>query len=187
MTSASSSSTAACPADAGNVYEELGGHAGIRGAVNAVVAAELQNADIASYFFYQSDAGAREGHPNVDQIEECFADFIESALGAGSYPLTLTADAGNGGAAYTCRDLGTAHRDLQIDEGTYVTFLTIAAGKLAGTGDGGLHVSPCLVNVLAGALTSSSVEGAVITNPSDAGLQAFPGSVDAAIKLDATY
>src|ERR1700679_133812 len=44
--------------DAGpsTLYSRLGGHAGIRGAVNAIVGQELENADINSYFFFQAGA-----------------------------------------------------------------------------------------------------------------------------------
>jgi hypothetical protein len=169
----------------GTIYTRLGGHDGIRAAVNAVVAAELTNADIASYFFFQAGAPGN-GHPTANQISECFADLVGfSVSGPETYPTKVGADGGlatDGGAnEFTCRSLVTAHRALKIDKNTFNTFIGIAGTVLTAA-----KVCPADIVTLAGALEGSSTS--IITvdgGPPDA--EAFPGSVDAAKKLDATY
>lgn len=167
----SSSSGAGNPADAGGkadasgLYERLGGHSGIRSAVDAIVAAELQNQDIATYFFFQSGAPAN-GHPTADQIEECFTDLVAGAAGGPeTYPTTITTDAGS----YTCRSLQAIHAPLMISGGTFDTFVMIAGSTLMSAG-----VSSADVTTLASVLEGTRpqvVAGAL----SDAGLQPFPG------------
>ena len=76
-TDASSGDSSAC--SEGTIYTRLGGHAGIRGAVNAIVAAELADPDIVTYFFFQTTPPA-PGHPTADQIEECFTDIVGAAV-----------------------------------------------------------------------------------------------------------
>src|SRR5271170_8284265 len=75
------SDSGAAHADAGTLYERLGGHAGIRSAVNAVVQAELGDPDLASYFFNQVAMPVPAGHPTVDQLSECFTDQLANAAG----------------------------------------------------------------------------------------------------------
>ncbi len=163
------------PGDAGTLYTRLGGHAGIRMAVNAVVAAELMNADIASYFFFQPGAPAN-GHPTADQIEECFTDLVGSAAGGPEqYPTTYTSEAG----VYTCRSMTTSHRALQINTGTFNSFVTIASGVLTSAGVSGTDIA-----TLGGALLATEAQ---IVTAGDGGAQAFPGNVDAASQLDATW
>ncbi len=171
--SASGSSTsvsAKCDYDAGTgqgLYQRLGGHAGIRAAVNAVVGKELKNADIGSYFFNQTNPPTA-GHPTADQIEECFTDFVGNALGGPEqYPTTLDADAG-GGTTYACRDLKTAHAKLEINGGTFTEFLVIAGGELATLG-----VCPQDINLLAGALEGTAPD--IVTIDGGA-LEAYPGA-----------
>ncbi len=165
--------------DAGTLYTRLGGHAGILAAVHAVVTAELANADIASYFFFQAGAPAN-GHPTRAQIEECFTDLLGSiAGGTETYPATVVSEAGS----YTCRSLANAHSNLSIDQGTFATFVTIAAGELTTLG-----VKPADLATIGGALEAS--EGLIVTldgGVHDAGdaAQLFPGSIDAASKVDA--
>ena len=158
------------PADAGStLYGRLGGHAGIRGAVNAIVAAELQNADIASYFFFQAGAPGN-GHPTADQIEECFTDLVGSAAGGPeTYPATLTGDAGS----YTCRSMQSIHAPLLISGGTFDTFVMIAGQTLASAG-----VSSADVNTLAGALIATKSQ-IVTSSLADAGTEPFPGDAGA--------
>ncbi len=158
------------PTDAGStLYGRLGGHAGIRSAVNAIVAAELQNADIASYFFFQGGAPGN-GHPTADQIEECFTDLVGNAAGGPeTYPATITGDAGS----YTCRSMQAIHAPLLISGGTFDTFVMIAGATLSGAG-----VSSADVATLASVLVSTKPQ---IVTPSvaDAGLEPFPGDAGA--------
>jgi len=169
----------------GTIYTRLGGHDGIRAAVNAVVTAELKNADIASYFFFQGGAPAN-GHPTSNQIEECFTDLVGFSIsGTETYPTKVGADGGiatDGGALeFTCRTLATAHRALKIDKNTFNTFIAIAGTTLTT-----LNVCPADIATLAGALEASSTSIVTVDGgPPDA--QAFPGSIDAASKLDATF
>jgi hypothetical protein len=169
----SSSSTAATDDDAGKpttdagstLYSRLGGHAGIRSAVDAIVAKELANDDIASYFYFQAGA-PKNGHPTADQIEECFTDFVASAAGGTEkYPETIKTDAGS----FTCRDMSTIHQPLMISGGTFDTFVMIAGTELAA-----LKVSSADIATLAGALESTKSD-IVDSKFNDAGLQTHPG------------
>jgi hypothetical protein len=157
--------------DAGpTLYERLGMHDGIRKAVNAIVAAELQNQNIASYFFFQAHAPGN-GHPTADQVEECFTDFVGVAVGGPEvYPTTVVTDAGS----FTCRALTTIHAPLLISGGTFDTFVMIAGVTLATN-----NVSAADVTTLANALVST--KSSVITaSLADAGLQPYPGDGGAA-------
>ncbi|HSY21109.1 MAG TPA: hypothetical protein VK841_03295 [Polyangiaceae bacterium] len=166
---ATTSDADAGPPDSGTtttLYQRLGGHAGIRNAVNAIVAAELMNQDIASYFFFQSGAPGN-GHPTADQIEECFTDLVGSAaMGPETYPTTITTDAG----AYTCRSMQAIHAPLLISGGTFDTFVMIAGSTLASAG-----VSSDDVATLASVLDST--KPAIVTSSlADAGLEPYPGN-----------
>jgi truncated hemoglobin YjbI len=109
------------------LYQRLGNHAGIRSAVDHIVQAELGDPKIASFFFNQVATPIPAGHPNVDQLSECFTDLLASAAGGPEmYPTTVTDDAGS----FTCRDLVAIHRPLHISGGTFDTFVMIAAGEL---------------------------------------------------------
>src|SRR5207237_7957991 len=77
-TTTSSSAAATC-SDAGTLYTRLGGHAGIRGAVDAVVKAELMDPNEVTYFFWQIHPTA--GHPSADQVSECFTDLLAGVAG----------------------------------------------------------------------------------------------------------
>lgn len=139
------------------------------------------NADIASYFFYQTaESTPPGGHPTPAQIEECFTDLLGNVAGGPEqYPTTLAADAGG---PYTCRSLTEAHRDLQINAGTFNAFIAIAGGVLTKAG-----VAPADITTIAGALVGA--QSSIVTStsgPAD-GATPFPGSVDAALQLDSTF
>ncbi|MGA7120279.1 MAG: hypothetical protein WBY94_09290 [Polyangiaceae bacterium] len=169
-TGSSTPDTGSTETGASTLYGRLGGHAGIRGAVNAIVAAELQNADIASYFFFQQGAPAN-GHPTADQIEECFTDLVGSAAGGPeAYPTTITGDAGS----YTCRSMTDIHAPLLISGGTFDTFVMIAGQTLTSAG-----VSSADVSTLAGALNATKSQ-IVTSSLADAGTEPFPGDGGAA-------
>jgi hypothetical protein len=109
------------------LYTRLGGHAGIRGALDKIVQAELGDPDIASFFFNQVQTPVPAGHPNVDQLTECLTDQLSSAAGGPeAFPTTVTDDAGS----FTCRDMATIHQPLHISGGTFDKFVMIAAGEL---------------------------------------------------------
>ena len=78
------------------LYDRLGGHQGIRTAVNAIVAKELMDPEIATLFANVGQAG----HPTADQLEECFTNLLgKAAGGAEAYPTTVD--------GFTCRDMTT--------------------------------------------------------------------------------
>jgi hypothetical protein len=125
------------PTDAGGdaattLYQRLGGASGIRGAVNSIVGAELQDPDIASYFFNQTASVVPVGHPTADQLEACLADQLEAAAGGPqTYPVTVTDDAGS----FACvGDMATIHQSFHISGGTFTKFVMIAGGVLQTAG-----------------------------------------------------
>jgi hypothetical protein len=121
-----SSSSSSAPPPSGGLYSRLGGHSGIRSALNAVVADELKDPEIAAFF---ANVGM-PGHPTADQIEECLTDLLGNAAGGPEqYPTTA-----NG---FACRDMHTAHASLHIPGTVFDKFVGIAAGtlKTAGVAD----------------------------------------------------
>jgi hypothetical protein len=175
-TSSGGSSSGGTSADAsacteGTIYTRLNGHAGIRGAVNAIVAQELMDPEIASYFFNQVATPIPAGHPSADQIEQCFTDLVATAVnGPGeSYP----PDGGvtDDGGTFLCRaDMTTIHAPLLISGGTFDKFITIAGGVLTSA-----MVCPTDITTLAGALVSFK-PAIVSAQYADAGEQSFPGT-----------
>jgi hypothetical protein len=168
--------------DAGTtLYERLGGHAGIRAAVDAVVAQELMDTDIKSYFFNQVATPIPAGHPTADQIEECFTDLLANKAGGTEvYPTTVVTrdDAGNDAGSFTCRDMATIHQPLLISGGTFDKFVMIAGGVLtAAMGTGPYTYTAADIDTIAGALvgTKPVIVGSGLA---DAGLQPFPSSND---------
>jgi hypothetical protein len=166
--SSSSGSDAGACNDAGTLYSRLGEHSGIRTAVNAVVAAELGNADMKSYFFWQLTP--TPGHPSAGQVEECFTDLLAMAAGG---PETYPPEGGvsdDGGTPWMCRaNMAAIHAPLLISGGTFDEFVTIAAGVLQNAG-----VQACDIATIGSAL--ESFKPAIVTaSLADAGLEPFPG------------
>jgi hypothetical protein len=160
------------PCTEGTIYTRLGGHAGIRGAVNAIVGKELADPDIVTYFFNQVATPIPAGHPTADQIEQCFTDLVAAAVsGPGeTYPPAggVTDDAGT----FQCRpDMTVIHAPLLISGGTFDEFITVAGGVLTSAG-----VCPADISTLAGALVGTK---AAIVSPqyADAGDQKYPGTM----------
>jgi hypothetical protein len=158
--------TDAAPSDAAptTLYGRLGGHAGIRSAVDAIVNAELGDPKIASYFFNQVATPVPAGHPTVDQLSECFTDLLASmAGGTEMYPTTVADEAG----MFTCRNLAVIHQPLGISGGTFDTFVMIAATELQTLGVASTDIAT-IGTVLEGTKT-------LIVSPSvaDAGEQAY--------------
>ena len=146
------------------LYSRLGGHAGIRSALDKVVQAELGDPAIASFFFNQIQNPVPAGHPTVDQLTECLTDQLANAAGgAETYPTTVTDDAGS----FTCRDMATIHQPLHISGGTFDKFVMIAAGELQTLG-----VAAADIQTIGTVLVSTK---SAIVDPSqaDAGEQAY--------------
>lgn len=110
------------------LYERLGKKAGIATAVDAIVAEELKDPEIASYFFFQVQTPVAAGHPSATQIKECLVEQLGSAAGGPeTYPATVS-------GGFVCRDMVSAHSALGIPNGVFTKFLTIAAGVLKSAG-----------------------------------------------------
>jgi hypothetical protein len=179
-------------ADAGSLYDRLGGHAGIRGAVNAIVTKELMDTNIKSYFFNQVATPVPAGHPTAAQIEECFTDLLATNAGGPEvYPamvtpdddagnsVTVAADAGDAGG-FACRaDMTTIHAPLMISGGTFDSFVMIAGGVLTSAmGTGSYTYTTADINTIAGLLTGTKTS-IVTASLADAGAQPYPVAVDA--------
>ncbi len=116
-------------AQADTVYTRLGGHAGIRSAIEAVVAAELEDPEIASNFVLLSDGTTNPGHPTANQLEECFTIQLSAAAGGPEmYPAKLSAEFGG----FQCRDMKTIHAPFHIPSDEFDKFVMIAAATLKG-------------------------------------------------------
>lgn len=119
--------------DAGTtLYGRLGGRAGISAAVDAIVARELMDPEIASYFYFQVTGNPPPvaGHPNVAQLKSCLVNQLANAAGGPEmYP---GAPADNMG--WQCRNMQAAHTGLRIPNSVFDRFVTIAAGVLMGAG-----------------------------------------------------
>ena len=107
------------------LYERLGGHAGIRMAVDSIVIEETKDPIIASYFSQQA---SKSHKPTVDDISECLTIQLSAAAeGPEVYPVKL--DSG-----FQCRLMGPAHATLGIGSGTFDKFVGIAATELVALG-----------------------------------------------------
>ena len=104
------------------LYERLGGHDGIKGALGAIVMEELKDPDIASYF--APNLQDANHVPQAGDIIDCFTNLLGKAAGGPEkYPFKTS-------TGFTCRDMASSHADLHIGGGTFDRFVTIAAGVL---------------------------------------------------------
>ena len=146
------------------LYQRLGGHAGIRSAVDKIIQAELGDPQLASFFVNQVATPVPSGHPTVSQIAECLTNQLGKAAGGQeTYPTTVTDDAGS----FTCRDMAAIHRPFHISGGTFDKFVMIAAGELQSLG-----VASSDIQTVGSVLTSAKT---AVVDPSaaDAGEMAF--------------
>ncbi len=173
------------------LYTRLGGHAGIRAAINAIVADEVADPQIASYFYAQVTNPVADTVPTVGEIEECFTDLLGSnAQGSEVYPTTVSTvvtDAGtatvtvplDGGAILTdaghatwlCRDMTAIHAHLHISGGTFDRFVAIAAARLALPP---FNVAPNDIATIGSVLVGTRTAIVDPTMP-EGGVQCFPG------------
>src|SRR6185312_3088070 len=112
------------------LYQRLGGHAGIRGALDQVVQAELADTQIAAFFSNQTMNPVPAGHPNANQLTECLTNLLSNAAGGPEAYGKLSADFGS----FQCRSMPAAHAGLNISSAVFDKFVTIAAGKLTDLG-----------------------------------------------------
>jgi hypothetical protein len=150
-----------------SVYEILGEHAGIRALVNDSVAIIGNDATLKTYFVFNGSATSAPatGHPNFEQIEECFTYFLSSqqVVGAPSsekYPITL--DSG-----YACRPMGDAHKDLMITGPVFDAFVADIA--MAGMNH---HLSSTILTAAAGLL--NGYKTMIVTSTVDAEVPYMP-------------
>ena len=159
--------------DAGSstLYERLGGNAGIKGAVDAIVAAEVMDPQIAAFFAPATMAGHT---PSVAQIKECLVLQIGNAAGGPEqYPAAVS-------GGFTCRSMAAAHAGLGISSEIFDKFVMIAAATLTSAG-----VAPADVATLGGVLNSTK---SMVTGPNlyqrlggNAGIK---GAVDAIVAAE---
>ncbi len=125
--SSGGSSSSSGGADGGTtLYTRLGGNAGIKAAVDAIVADEVKDPTIAAFFGDNVKSPPPAGTPTVDQIKACLVNQLGSAAGGPEkYPGTPADSAG-----FQCRDMKTAHTGLGISSNIFDKFVTIAAGTL---------------------------------------------------------
>jgi hypothetical protein len=161
------------PSDGGgSLYERLGRRAGIAGAVDAIVARELMDPEIASYFYFQVTPGRGgmppvDGHPSVAQLKSCLVNQLANVAGGPEqYPGTPADNMG-----WQCRNMRAAHADLNIPNSVFDRFVSIAAGVLMGAG-----VAPADIATIGGVLNSTradvaqgtSRDGGAFVPPTDA-------------------
>jgi hypothetical protein len=92
---------------ASSLYSRLGGKSGITTAVDAIVAEELKDAEIAAFFGGLGTNGA----PTAVQLKECLVNQLGAAAGGPAaevkYPTTVS-------GGFTCRDMKSSHAKLAI-------------------------------------------------------------------------
>jgi len=134
------------------LYERLGMHAGIAAALDAIVADEVQDPIIATYFSQQASAAHK---PTVADIKECFTNLLGKAAGGPElYPFKTT-------SGYTCRNMATAHATLGIGAGTFDKFVGIAAATLLDLG-----VAPADVATVGAVLNGTKTDIVNVNIPS---------------------
>jgi hypothetical protein len=155
----------------GNVptlYEQLGGHAGLKQFITLTVTALLKDPQQASYFVLQFSAGGTSpatwsgppypGHPSAADLIDCFTDLAGSATGGPeTYTTATTTDKLPDG--YSCRNLETTHTMFHIPNGVFNDFVTIAAGVAATNGVSPTNIAK--LGALLGGVKSQVVDPAV--------------------------
>lgn len=154
------------------LYQRLGGNTGIAGAVDAIVAAELMDPEIAAYF---TAAAAYPGAPSAVQIKQCLVAQLGSVSGGPeTYPTTVS---GN----FTCRSMADAHAHLGITSAAFDKFVMIAANVLTTAG-----VAPADIATIGGVLNST--KPAIATGPTLyqrlGGNAGIAGAIDAIVAAE---
>jgi hypothetical protein len=159
-------------ADGGRtLYERLGRREGIAAAVDAIVAQELMDPEIASYFYFQVTPGSSgmppvDGHPSAAQIKACLINQLANAAGGPEpYPGTPADSMG-----WQCRDMATSHRALRIPGTVFDRFVMIAAGVLmsAGVAPEDIATIGMVLNSTRSAIVDPSRDGGPFIPPTDA-------------------
>ncbi|MBK6696394.1 MAG: hypothetical protein IPG50_30025 [Myxococcales bacterium] len=126
------------------LFVRMGGEPGIIKLVEAVLAAELADAEIGSYFALNTKP--TPGHPSLPQIRECMVRQLVTALaGPGStYPALVS-------GGFFCRDMTTAHANLHIGGATFDRYTAIATTAVVAAG----FTDPDVLPAFAGFLTAN--------------------------------
>jgi hypothetical protein len=129
-------------AAATTLYQRLGGNSGIAGAVDAIVADEVKDAEIAATFV--DNGTPKAGHPSVAQIKKCLVNQLGAAAGGTERYPGVPAD----NAGWQCRDMKTSHEFLGIKAELFDKFVTIAGGTLKrlGVADADIAVVASVLN-----------------------------------------
>lgn len=107
------------------LYARLGAKRGIAMAVDAIVAQEVMDPEIAAFFAPNTQPGAV---PDVTQISQCLVEQLGAAAGGReTYPTTLE-------DGYQCRDMVATHAGLGISSAVFDKFVMIAANTLTSAG-----------------------------------------------------
>jgi hemoglobin len=132
------------PPGDGSLYQRLGGNSGIATAIDAIVAAEVMDPEIAPFF---APAGQPGASPNVQQIKECLVLQLGAAAGGPEvYPGTVS-------GGFSCRSMREAHANLTISSAVFDKFVSIAAATLTSAG-----VSPGDVATIGGVLNGTKAD-----------------------------
>lgn len=152
------------------LYERLGEHPGIRAKIDAIVAEEVKDPIIGSYFSQQASSAHK---PTVTDIKECFTNLLGNAAGGPElYPFKTT-------SGFTCRAMTAAHATLGIGAGTFDKFVGIAATVLTD-----LEVAPADVATV-GAVLNGTKTAIVDPNvPSGAAACKSPASCSVPVTGD---
>ena len=164
----SSSPAVADTGPAGTLYDRLGKNAGIKSFIDTLVAEEVKDPDIASFFVFND--GTKAGHPSVGQIKECLVILLGSLTGGPEkYPAAVS-------GGFMCRDMKTTHAGSHIPSGVFDKFITIggAVMKKAGLNDADIKtIAGALVGTKPDVVDTTAKEG-----PFDAGDGADAASGD---------
>ncbi len=128
-----SSSPAMQPAETSGLYSRLGGKDGIRMLLSKVVAAELSDPEIASFFPYTPGAPAN-GHPAGGAILECFTNQLGVVAHGPATEVAYPTVVDNDGTPFTCRDMVASHEGLGIYASVFDKFVSVCAGILQKNG-----------------------------------------------------
>lgn len=145
------------------LYVRLGGKDAIRTLLGKVVAAELADPEVASFFPFTPGAPGN-GHPAGGAILECFTNQLGAAAGGPANEVTYPAVVDNGGTAFTCRDMPTSHAGLGIYAGVFDKFVAIAGGVMQANG-----VTAADVTTITGVLASTKPDIVTSQRVDDAG------------------
>lgn len=163
--SSSGANASSSGSSATTLYDRLGKKDGIRSALELIVAEELKDPEVASFFFRQAGAPAN-GSPTPAAIIECLTNQLGAAAGGPAAEVVYPTTVANGSGMHTCRDMNASHAGLGIYSSVFDKFVGIAGGVLTAAG-----VDPADINVVAGVLVGTKGDIVDSQRTDDAGFQ----------------